>query len=66
MVETQKERLQAYLEAERAILQGQSYTINDRSLTRADLKYVQSQISELMAELNAPQRASTKRVVFID
>jgi hypothetical protein len=31
----------SYLEAERTILQGQSYSIGDRTLTRADLSEVQ-------------------------
>jgi len=32
----------SYLEAERTILQGQSYSIGDRTLTRADLSEVQT------------------------
>ena len=60
-----KSRLQQYLAAEQAILQGQSYIIGDRSLTRPDLKYVQAQIDSLLAELNVSTRAGSKRVVFI-
>lgn len=42
------ERLEAYYEAERAILDGaQSYTIGTRSLTRADLGKIQNMIATL-------------------
>lgn len=44
-------RLQMYLEAEEKILQGQSYTIGDRTLSRPDLRYIQSMIEKLSAEL---------------
>lgn len=37
-------RLQIWLDAEAAIATGQSYQIENRSLTRADLKQVRSQI----------------------
>lgn len=63
----QRERLQAYLDAERAILGGaQSYTIGDRELHRADLKYIQQMIQELILELNPRSKGSTKRAVFVD
>jgi hypothetical protein len=32
-----------YMEAEEAVLKGQSYSIGDRSLTRADLKQIATQ-----------------------
>jgi len=35
-----REMLALYIEAEKHILQGQSYTIKDRTLTRADLRTV--------------------------
>ena len=60
-----RRRLEQYLLAESAILSGQSYTIGDRSLTRADLKAVQEKIEDLLTELNAGGRVSAKRVVFI-
>lgn len=63
--EMTRRRLEEYLRAESAILAGQSYTIGDRSLTRADLKAVQEKIEDLLTELNAVGRVSTKRVVFI-
>ncbi len=63
-----KARLAAYLEAERAILQSQSYVIGDRQLTRANLKEVQAEISDLLAQLNSddPSNGNRKRVVFIE
>lgn len=39
-LEKAKEMCQLYLTAEEKILKGQSYSIGDRSLTRADLKDV--------------------------
>jgi hypothetical protein len=42
-----KRRLTLYLEAEEMILRGQSYKIGNRSLTRADLAAVQSEIRKL-------------------
>ncbi|GHV50384.1 hypothetical protein FACS1894216_02490 [Synergistales bacterium] len=40
-------RLTLYLEAEERILNGQSYRIGSRSLTRADLNAVRSEIHRL-------------------
>lgn len=37
-------RLQSYLDAEAAVLTGQSYTISGRALTRADLDSIQQGI----------------------
>ena len=42
-----KKRLEMYYEAEEKILQGQSYTIGSRTLTRTSLANVQSKIKEL-------------------
>lgn len=39
-----KQRLALWLEAEAAVATGQSYTIDDRSLTRASLKQIREQI----------------------
>jgi hypothetical protein len=46
-----KERLANYLLAEAKILKGQSYQIKDRTLTRADLRWVQNEIRRLQAEV---------------
>ena len=43
------ERLKQYYEAEKAILSGQSYTIGNRTLTRAQLSTVRAAIDDLMA-----------------
>ena len=40
-----KQRLALWLEAEAAVATGQSYTIDDRSLTRASLKQIREQIA---------------------
>ena len=61
----QKARLEQYLAAERAILTGQSYTIGDRVLQRADLKAVRETIDALLVQLNTGGEGNYKRVVFI-
>ena len=40
-----RERLQKYLDAEEKVLNGQSYSIGGRSLTRADLKEISDGIT---------------------
>lgn len=47
LLEYYKKRLEAYLDAELAILRGQSYRIGSRSLQRADLPAVQNEIRRL-------------------
>lgn len=42
-----KDRLNAYYQAEMAVLTGQEYTIGSRSLKRADLAQIRSAIKEL-------------------
>lgn len=63
-----KRRLAEYYEAESKILQGQSYTIGSRQLTRASLAAVQKQINELESQIEALESSGTtkrrlKRVV---
>ncbi|SDP00443.1 DUF6148 family protein [Selenomonas ruminantium] len=68
----QNERLKMYLEAERAVLTGQSYTIGNMTLTRANLSSIRAAIDSLIAggavlDENAPVgRGMSKRVVFVD
>lgn len=68
----QRERLNMYLEAEKAILSGQSYTIGNRTLTRADLAAVQKEIDKLfdagvtLGDDDVTAAASSKRVVLLD
>jgi hypothetical protein len=45
-------RLERYLAAEEKILAGQSFQFGDRRLQRADLQFVQSEISRLQAAVN--------------
>jgi len=62
--EIARRRLQQYLAAEEAILNGaQSYQIGDRTLYRADLKAIQSQIDLLIAELSDNAGAGSRKVV---
>ena len=57
-----KKRLEMYYEAEEKILQGQSYTIGSRTLTRTSLANVQSKIKELESEISALEtRGNSKR-----
>lgn len=67
----QNKRLAMYLEAEKAVLMGQSYTIGNRQLTRASLAEIRATIDNLIAggatidgEMNV--RRMAKRVVFMD
>lgn len=47
--ELRNRRLKEYLRAEEMILQGQSYVLEGRSLTRADLAAVRRGIEDLLA-----------------
>ena len=70
MVSIQSERLRAYLEAEQAILRGQSYTLEGRTLTRASLGTVRRVIDDLLADgvtLDGEiKKRRTGRVVFVE
>ena len=60
-----KERLQLYRQAEKNILEAQSYSIAGRSLTRANLAEVRSTISQLEADIRALEtRGTTRRQVY--
>lgn len=57
-----RERLALYRDAERKILQGQSYTIGSRQLTRTSLESVQKMIQNLETEIAALEdRGTAKR-----
>ena len=63
------ERLELYYEAERKVLRGQSYTIGNRQLTRANLAEIRAAIKELENELEqmaGRPRGFARRVVFFD
>jgi division protein CdvB (Snf7/Vps24/ESCRT-III family) len=63
-LDSYKSRLQAYYMAEEKILEGQSYSIGSRSLTRANLSEVRSAIKELESKINSLEsRGTTKRKV---
>lgn len=68
-LETAQERLLLYYEAERRVLVGQSYTIGDRQLTRANLSEIRKAIDSLKAEIEqllGRSRGFSRRVVFMD
>ncbi len=66
------ERLKRYVEAEIAVLSGQSYTIGGRTLTRANLSEIRKAIDDLEAAgavlegYEDTNSGRTKRVVFMD
>ncbi len=72
MSKLQNERLKKYIEAEEAILSGQSYTIGNRTLTRANLATVEKVIQDLIAagatvdDGESESGGSTKRIVLLD
>ena len=72
MSKIQNERLKLYLEAEKAVLSGQSYTIGNRTLTRANLATIRNAIDSLIADgATLDEDGATelvrrsKRVVFL-
>lgn len=66
------DRLRQYVAAESAILRGQSYTINNRQLTRASLAEVRRAIDDLISQgavlddSETPSARRTKQVVLHD
>ncbi|BCJ98101.1 DUF6148 family protein [Anaerocolumna chitinilytica] len=63
-LDTLRTRLAQYYEAESKILEGQSYSLGSRSLTRTNLGEVQNMIRELEAKINSLEtRGTTKRKV---
>ncbi|MBR1728517.1 MAG: hypothetical protein IJ728_03225 [Selenomonadaceae bacterium] len=69
-MEISKNRLDLYLRAEEAILNGaQSYTIGNRSLTRANLSEIRKMIDDLQEEIESLEgkpKGYTRRIVLID
>lgn len=60
-----KERLELYYAAEIRILDGQSYKLGSRELTRANLKQVQDKIKELENDIEKLEATgTTKRKVY--
>ncbi len=66
------ERLRQYWEAEQKVLGGQSYTIGNRTLTRANLAEIRAAIDDLIAagatleDESTSQVRRSKRVIFVD
>ena len=66
------ERLRQYWEAEQKVLGGQSYTIGNRTLTRANLAEIRTAIDDLISagatleDTSLSQVRRSKRVVFVD
>lgn len=66
------ERLRQYWEAEQKVLGGQSYTIGNRTLTRANLAEIRAAIDDLISagatleDTSLSQVRRSKRVVFVD
>lgn len=66
-LEKAKERLNAYYEAELAVLTGQEYRIGTRTLKRADLQEIRKAISDLeklVAQLEAVESGKGPRRVI--
>lgn len=60
---TSKTRLAAYILAEQAILNGaQSYSIGNRTLTRADLDVIRTEIDRLQSEILKLSRGGAMRI----
>lgn len=72
MSKLKNERLARYVEAEKAVLMGQSYTIGNRTMTRADLSSIRVAIDNLIAsgatldDSETPGKGRGKRIVFFD
>ncbi len=69
--EMNNERLKLYYAAERAILSGQSYTVGNRTLTRANLAEVREAIDDLLSagatlDGSAVKARRSYRIVFMD
>ena len=68
-----RDRLNAYYEAEVAVLSGQEYSIGSRRLVRADLAQIRQAINELEQQLkrlidkkNGNVASRTRRIVIRD
>lgn len=55
-----QERLALYLEAERKVLLSQSYTIGQRTLTRANLREIRDEIDKIQKEIATYNRGGMR------
>lgn len=60
-----KNRLEAYLKAESAILTSQEYWMGSKRLRRADLEDVQKKISELQKEIARLEAGGKNKIVRV-
>lgn len=60
-----KQRLALWLAAEAAVATGQSYTIDDRSLTRASLKQIREQIEYWSGRLALAEEGRNRVYRFV-
>lgn len=60
-----EERLQAYYEAEMAVLTGQSYQIGKRRLERANLSEIRNAIATLETEISNLENDGKRKVVRV-
>ena len=63
-VETCKEMINSYIEAEKSVLLGQSYKIGSRELTRADLTEIMEH--NLTLAQNSGRRTQSVQVIISD
>ena len=63
-VETCKEMINSYIEAEKSVLLGQSYKIGSRELTRADLTEIMEH--NLTLAQNSGRRTQSVQVIIRD
>ena len=67
LLERARIRLNAYYDAELKVLEGQSYQLNGKTLTRANLSEIRSAIKELenlVAKLQAQTSGKARRKAF--
>lgn len=64
-LEEAQEHLKAWMEAEKSVAQAQSYTIGSRSLTRANVSEIRSQIQFWRREITILQRGKRQRITRI-
>lgn len=64
-IEIKRARLKLYLQAERAILSGQSYEIEGLKLTRANLKDVRDAIAKIESDIEKLSRRKGARMKFV-
>jgi hypothetical protein len=60
-LDTYRNRLTLYYKAEEKILEGQSYSIGSRSLTRANLSEVRAEIKDLEGKISALESTGTTK-----